>query len=414
MLRDYQHTISTQGLDILKKYGLVYLCMEVRTGKTRTALHIAGGYGAKKVLFLTKKKAIASIYSDFKAISPCFDLYVTNYEQVHTIREKFDLVILDEAHCLGQYPVSAGKVKAVKKICDGLPVIYLSGTPTPESYSQIYHQFFCSSFTPFKQYKTFYEWAKDFVEIKKKYFYNREVNDYSQARKELIEQRTSHLFISLTQKEAGFTQMVQETILKVKMKEETYNLVKKLRKSRVYESKDGSLVLADTEVKLQQKLHQIFSGTVLTEDGVGKCFDYSKAEFIKKRFAGKKIAIFYKFRAEFIMLQWAFKGLITESPEEFNKRQDLVFASQIQSGREGINLSTADCLVMLNIDFSALSYFQARARLQTKDRTAAAQLYWIFSDGGIEEKIYEAVKNKEDYTLSYFRRDYLSIQNKAA
>jgi hypothetical protein len=413
MLRDYQYKISNEGLAILNKYGLVYLAMEVRTGKTITSLFIADKYGAKKVLFLTKKKALASIYSDFKKLNPSFDLYVTNYEQAHTIVESFDLVILDEAHSLGQYPVSAGKVKIVKKLCKDLPVIYLSGTPSPESYSQLFHQFFCSSFSPFK-HKTFYEWAREFVKIKKKYFYNKEVNDYSNANKELIDEKTKHLFISFSQKEAGFTQMVNEVILRVKMKEGTYNLAEKLRKKRVHEGSEGQLILADTEVKLQQKLHQIFSGTVLTEDNKGICFDHTKVEFIKKRFEKKKIAIFYKFRTEYLMLKWAFGDRLTESPEEFNANTDLVFCSQIQSGREGINLSTADCLVMVNIDFSALSYWQARARMLSKDRQKSADLYWIFSENGIEEKIYEAVKNKQDYTLSYFRRDYLTKEMKAA
>jgi hypothetical protein len=61
---------------------------------------------------------------------------------------------------------------------------------------------------------------------------------------------------------------------------------------------------------------------------------------------------------------------------------------------------------MLNIDFSAVSYWQARARLQSKDREDAAKVYWLFAQSGIEEKIYKAVKDKKDYTLSYFRNDY--------
>jgi hypothetical protein len=61
---------------------------------------------------------------------------------------------------------------------------------------------------------------------------------------------------------------------------------------------------------------------------------------------------------------------------------------------------------MYNIDFSAVSYWQSRARLQTKDRVKAAKVYWIFSEGGIESKIYQAVQNKKDYTLNYFKKDY--------
>lgn len=408
MLRDYQIEIGKKAVEILRSYGLVYLCMEVRTGKTRTALHTADLYGAQRVLFLTKKKAIASIKTDMDALSPAFTLYVANYESAHKIDpDDFDFVILDEAHCLGAFPAPASRTKVVKKICDLKPIIYLSGTPSPESFSQVFHQFYVSCNSPFKQYKNFYAWAKDYVTVKKRYFYNREVNDYSKADHAKIEAATGHLFISYTQEEAGFTQMVQEHVIKVKMQPRTYTLASTMRARRVYIGQNGSEVIADTEVKLMQKLHQIYSGTVIADNnGEAQCFDDTKARFILEHFAGKKIAIFYKFKAELALLKWAFKGLVTESPEEFNQRQDLVFLSQIQSGREGINLSTADCLVMFNIDFSHVSYLQARARLQTKDRQKACELYWIFSEDGIEEKIYERVQNKQDYQIAYFRRDF--------
>ena len=101
----------------------------------------------------------------------------------------------------------------------------------------------------------------------------------------------------------------------------------------------------------------------------------------------KKIAIFYKYVAEATALQWEFAGRIVTDPMAFNKAgNDAVFISQVQSGREGINLSSADCLIMYNIDFSAVSYWQARARLQTKDRKEDAIVYWLFFNGGIEEK----------------------------
>jgi hypothetical protein len=62
---------------------------------------------------------------------------------------------------------------------------------------------------------------------------------------------------------------------------------------------------------------------------------------------------------------------------------------------------------MYNIDFSAVSYWQARARLQAKDRVNDAKVYWIMADGGIEQKIFEAVNAKKDFTLSHFKKVYL-------
>lgn len=413
-LRDYQESISTDAAKMLEWLKIVYLSMEVRTGKTTTALATADKYGAKWVLFLTKKKAISSITDDYNQFNPSFKLICINYEQIYNLSPDylFDLVILDEAHGLGQFPTPAERTKELRKLCADKPIIYLSGTPTPEGYSQLFHQFWISTFSPWKEYKNFYAWAKEYVTVKKKYFYNREINDYSHADKEKIDQTTKHLFISYTQKEAGFEQEIKEVVLKVRMQENTYKLAEHLRKKKVYIGRDGQEILADTAVKLQQKFHQIFSGTVIDEKKDSIVFDHTKAKFIKDRFAGQKIAIFYKFRAEYIMLVTTF-GIdrLTEDPADFNERDDKTFISQIQSGREGINLATADCLVFLNIDFSSVSYWQARARLQSKDREKEAIIYWIFSEGGIEEKVYEKVANKRDYTLSYFMKDYQIKRN---
>jgi hypothetical protein len=135
--------------------------------------------------------------------------------------------------------------------------------------------------------------------------------------------------------------------------------------------------------------------------------DQSKVEYIFETFKGKKIAIFYKFKSELSMLVNYINKIglkYTISPEDFNANDDLIFLSQFISGREGINLSTADCLICMNIDFSAVTYFQVRARLQTKNRTDPAEVHWIFAEDGIENDIYEVVKRKKTYTLSYFKK----------
>jgi hypothetical protein len=77
---------------------------------------------------------------------------------------------------------------------------------------------------------------------------------------------------------------------------------------------------------------------------------------------------------------------------------------QIVSGREGISLKSAEHLVFYNIDFSAVSYFQARDRLTTMDRKENT-VFWIFARGGIEYNIYKRVLSKKDYTSSNFLSD---------
>ena len=407
ILRDYQIELSNKATQILKDYGLVYLAMQVRTGKTLTAFATAHKFGAKKVLFVTKKKAIDDIIAQGVELGLKLEIYVTNYEQLHNVNDKFDLIIIDEAHSIGAFPTPSLRAKELKRICNGKPIIYLSGTPTPESFSQIYYQMWVSSFSPFEVYRNFYSWAKDYVDIRKKFLYGKQINDYSFAKKELIEEKISKLFLSFTQEEAGFTELVKENVLYIKMEENTYKFADRLRIDKVITNKEGRTVLGDTAVKLMNKLHQIYSGSVIIDAPIrdGKVFDYTKAEFIKEYFKGKKIAIFYKFAAERMALKWKM-GKCYEDPTEFNNNNDGCFISQIVSGREGVNLSTADALVFYNIDFSATSYWQSRARIQTKDRVKEAQIYWIFSEGGIEDKIYKAVMDKKDYTLQYFKKDF--------
>ena len=414
-LRDYQKAIASRGVSTLRHYGICYLAMEVRTGKTLTAFQMAYEIGAKCVLFCTKKKAISSIEDDYERFNYPFALDLVNYESLHKITkaqaDEFDLVIADEAHCLGAYPQVSERTRQLRKLVGHRYLILLSGTPTPESYSQIFHQLWVSWNNPFQE-ATFYSWAKQYVRVRKRYFNNRETNDYSDADKVAIMEKCGHLFQTFSQIDAGFDSHVEEEILTIRMKDATTKGIDMLIKNRVLKTSQGT-VIADTAVSLMNKVHQMSSGTVILDadasDGIDRfCFDHSKALAIKDLFQGKKIAIFYKFQAELNILEWNFPGRIVDDPMEFNASgPDKVFVSQIQSGREGINLSSADALIMYNIDFSAVSYWQARARMQTKDRTEPAKVYWIFSEGGIEHKIYEAVNKKKDYTLAYFTKDFI-------
>lgn len=405
-LRDYQIENSKKGAEILKALNIVYFAMQVRTGKSATALNTCLLCGFKNVLFLTKKKAISSIEDDYLdfGFRDSFKLKVANNESLHLIKENdFDCVVMDEAHRFGSFPKPAGMAKDFKLRFANMPIIFLSGTPTPESYSQIYHQFWVSNYSPFKAFKTFYVWAKQFVHISQRNYGYGLINDYSKANNDLIKAYTDKYIITYTQEQANFTSKINEHILYCDIQDSTKKLCDRLIKDLVIEGKD-EVILADTAVKLQQKLHQMYSGTVKFESGNSKIIDYSKALFIANRFEGHKIAVFYKFKEELNALKFALQNRLTTDLNEFNTT-DKCIALQIVSGREGISLKEAKYLVYYNIDFSAVSYWQSRDRLTTMQR-ATNDIYWVFSKGGIEEKIYKSVMNKKNYTLSVFKKDY--------
>lgn len=412
MLRDYQIELAELAAEKLADLKIVYLAIEMRVGKTLIALQASELLNAKNVLFVTKKAAISSIIKDFENENFNFILTVINYEQLKNYtNEQYDVVIVDESHLLGQFPKPALRTSILKSIVKDNYLLLLSGTPSPESYSQLFHQFWISQNSPFKKYRNFYYWARDYVDVGILNFKGLTVHDYSRAKRDKIMSVLNEYMITYTREEAGFEiAEVEETIVPVLIDAKIYNLIKILLKDRYFKFSDETEIIADMPVKLQTKIHQLYSGTVITEDGSSKVLDLSKANYIKDNYKDKHIAIFYKFKAERDALMTVLKKEATEDVDEFNTKKKRIFISQIQSGSMGTDLSSADVLIFYNIDFSAVQYWQARARLQTLTRTKKAIVHWLFAADGIEFKIYKAVIQKKNYTMKYFEKDY-AIRN---
>jgi len=407
--RDYQLDIIERGANIINEHGFLYLAMEVRTGKTLTSFGICERIGAQNVLFLTKKKAISSITGDLDKLCPSYVTFVINYESIHKLPSvNWDVIVCDEAHSMGAFPKPSKRAKDVASLIykNKSRVILLSGTPTPESYSQMYHQVYGIPTNPFSKYKNFYGFARDYVNISTKRINGYEIKDYGGGVQHILDLMAPYT-ISYTQREAGFVVETTENVLEVELKTETYDIIKRLRKTSVVEGKSET-ILGDTAVKMMTKIHQLCSGTVKFESGNSMVIDTSKAEFIKQHFGGRKIGIFYKFKEELAALRMVFSSNeITESLDEFNAGKQVI-ALQIVSGREGISLRNAEALVYYNIDFSATSYWQSKDRMTTMDRLKN-DVYWVFAKGGIEREIYKAVTKKKDYTLSHFKRDLVTL-----
>jgi hypothetical protein len=412
--RDYQVDIIDRGTQILIEHGFLYLAMEVRTGKTLTSLGIGDRIEAQRVLFITKKKAISTIEADYNLLMPSYQITVINYESLHLVMdsEKWDLVICDEAHSMGAFPKPSGRAELVAQVIRKYrpKVILLSGTPTPESYSQMYHQVYAIPNNPFSEFANFYRFCDKYVNVTQKKINSMFIKDYSHGLETIIEKMRPYT-INYTQVEAGFKSEVKEEVLYVTMKDSTYSMIKRLKRDLVIEGKEET-ILADTAVKLMMKVHQLCSGTIKFESGNSMVLDTTKAEFIKQKFQGSKVGIFYKFKEEYNALKQVFGDDLTSELSVFEDT-DKNIALQIVSGREGISLRDADYLVYYNIDFSATSYWQSKDRMTTKDRLEN-QVYWVFAEGGIEQDIYKAVSNKKDYTINHFKKDFYDTDSNTA
>lgn len=397
VLRDYQVKISEQAVNILRDKKLVYLICQVRTGKTLMALNTAHLYGAKNVLFLTKKKAISSIESDYNNFGYSFNITIVNDEQLRKIECNYDLIIHDEHHRFGAFPKPSQRVKEFKLKFSRIPMIFLSGTPAAESYSQMFHQFWVSGYTPFKEVN-FYKWAKTYVNVKQKQLGYAIVNDYSDAKIDLIDAVIQPYILKFTQEESGFESKVNEHVIYYPTL--CRNLIERLEKDLIIEGKEN-VILADTGAKLMQKVHQLESGTIKFECGKSMILNTRKAEFIRDYFEGKKLAILYYFVEEFELLKLVFPNFTTDL-DEFN-RTDKHFIGQCYSTAMGVNLSAASCLVFYSIGYSGSMFIQARDRMTIKGRKSN-DVYFVFGKDSLLERIYKTVSKKKNFTLKMYEK----------
>ena len=406
-LRPHQKQKALELSKVCFNNGIGYLAGEVRSGKTLTALQTANLLSCSNVLVITKKKAISSIENDYKNFGFTYNLTCINYESLHKLKSKdFDLVIYDESHSLSAFPKPSKRTKLAKKLFYKIPCILMSGTPSVESYSQLYHQFYVSKYSPFKQYTTFYKWAKAFVNKKELKLPTHTVTDYSHAKVNEINKVIKPYFVKMTQADAGFDVKVTEHYLQVETPKKINDLAKRLLNDKAIEGSTG-FILGDTPAKLQSKVHQIYNGSCIIETASGESktiiLSKYKTNFISEHFKGKKIAIMYYYQAELDILKATFGGGITTDLETFNTK-DVNLAIQ-QSSTEGMNISKADCLVYYNLGFSGKNYLQSRDRLTVKERKQN-DVYFICESNGITSKILKAVQNKKDFNTRLFKKEY--------
>jgi len=402
-LRDYQEQGASLACSLLQRLKIAYLAYEVRTGKTLTSLHAADLYGAKKVLFLTKKRAIKSIQDDYNDLQPNFEIVIINNESLHKVLDNdFDLIIADEAHRLGAFPKPNKNAKDIKKRFGHLPIILLSGTMHAESASQIYHQFWISKYSPFKEIN-FYRWANNYVDIKLKYLGAYQVKDYSGGRLEDIMKVCDSYVLKYTQVDAGFTSKISECLIEHEMSSITKKMIKTILKDRIIQGVSDS-VLADTASKLMSKIHQLENGTIILESGKSIITDTTKALLILDKFKNEKIAIFYYFQKELDLLKETIPNCTTDI-EEFNSTNKNLLIQQY-AGAEGISLKMAKYIVYYNFGYSGVKYIQSRDRMTMIDRPNNT-IFFMFQKGGLNSKIYKLIKNKKTFSESIFKKEYL-------
>lgn len=395
-MKPYPHQIdiANKAYQVLKDNAIVYLAMEERTGKTLTSILVCEQTKAEKILIITKKKALDGWDETFKRFKVTKSYTSINYESLHKLTNtKFDLVIIDEAHSnLSAYPKVGAIWKKVYTLTKGKPIIFLSATPSAQTYAQLYHQMKLSSWSPWIKYKNFYEWHRDYGIPKSIFAAGRQIQQYNEVKVDKVEDDVKHLFISYTRQELGFEHEPNDVVHYVEMSEYVKRLYNELNKDSIIKSLD---YVADTPMKLLQGLYQLEGGSLKIDETKSINLDNTeKIDYIKKLFGDTNdLVIFYHFKQEEIKLKNQFKN---------------AKILQATSFAEGVDLSMFKTLVVYSMDFSTARYSQRRARQANMKRAEPIDVHYLLVKGGISEQVYNTVAvNKTNFIDRYFDRGAL-------
>lgn len=413
---EHQIEIAPRVVELVREHHICYLAMEERTGKSITFLLAAEQMEwVKTVLIITKKKALGTpehpgwteLLRDAKAcglIKKDYDL--VNYHQAKKLTNRYDLVLLDESHSyISGYPKTSLMYKDIAKLVYGADIVYASATPYAQGPQLLYHQFKLSKWSPWKEYRNYYEWFNHFcvrvngspkmVRISG----NQLAVDYSAVDHAAVMETVKHLFITKTRAELGFEQEPEDVLHWIELSPKCKAIYNHLMKHQVLEfthdrtGKDYMLV-CDTPIKLRWALHMLEGGVLkIDNEYLDLGFD-EKAQYIMDTWGDSKdLVIMYHYQADEVKLRRMFKN---------------AWILQATSYAEGIDLSGFKHLVIYSQDFSTAKHSQRRARQANKNRTEEIKVHFLLVKKAVSHQVYKTVSiNKTNFIDSLFEREYL-------
>ena len=417
-LYEYQESAVTQAIEKINRYRVVYLAMGMRTGKTIVSLEACKRIGANKVLILCSNDNVQRAFEDSHRMMNC--KYSINISSHHHLtiekysNELYDCIIVDEAHNFKAFPKTNARQKALRNIVMNCRkkhlsprIILCSGTPCPESYSDLFHQLWSVGF---ETHKNFYSFANQYVNIKEKRISGGTiVKDYSDCREDYYN-ALKHIFVIVSQEQAGiFTNKRHKTIYcDMQINRYVSELID--NSSTLI---NGEIIAPDNIVRELQLIRQLCGGFYYIDNynSSYRIVSLAKIEAIKRMMhVYKKMLIYYYYRAEREMLLNELRDKVTENLDE-SKNSDKHYIAQMTSMREGITFTECDAIVYYNIDFSAITYLQSqeRASLQSKSEV---DIVYLISDSFFEEKVLKILKKKKIMTSKIYESEIKKITNK--
>lgn len=414
----YAHQVDVLGK--LYKHNRCAMFLEMGTGKTITGAIKAASYHAP-ILIVCPKTVMQQWFDCFKDWQPEWSRYdltkkkqldqfitddnnlrmgVINYESCWRRPElqkmKGLTLMLDESQAIANN--TSKQTKGIMKL-DYKNVILLSGTPASNArYDKLYTQLKMLGLNMNKRsyedrYCNFFEMEKAGIKFR--------VLSKTKPYKNVDE-------LKRVMKDLGCVFMKTEEVIDLPQQRFIDVPVKKSKYYKTFE-KDGYVDCGEVEYISNGPAHDMLYLRQL-------CNSSEKLDMLKTLLesTNDRVIIFYNFDIELKLLQQLVSKLkrpisyINGHEKQlncYNDFEDSVTLVQYQSGSAGVNLQKANKMIYYSPPIKSDFFEQSKKRIHRIGQDSKCTYWKLITANSIEQKIYNTLDLKRDYTDELFRRD---------
>lgn len=408
------------ALNELSPLNRVALYWDMGLGKTYGGSEKLIELGAKVNLVVCQKSKIDDWVEHFKSNYPLYYVYnltdkkamewfhdigeevhkigVINYELVWRRPELLKLkdftLLLDESSLIQND--TAKRTKFISKL-QFTNLILLSGTPTGGKYENLYSQLKLLGYNISK--RLFYDSYIKYHYDKRQGFPLMIIDGYKNVERLKRKMREYGCHFLKTE---DVLDLPEQTFIPIKV--ESSKEYRKFKKDRVVEV-DGVQLIGDTTLTAMLYERQL-------------CGAYSKAKLDAfedlLESTSDRVIVFYNFNLELDQLTAICERLsrpvsvvngANKDLTAYENCSDSVTLIQYQAGAMGLNLQLSQRIVYYTPPLSSELYEQSKKRIHRIGQAGTCYYYNIIVKGSIEERIYETLAMRRDYTNELFREE---------
>lgn len=413
-----------EAIEKLLSNNKFILADDMGVGKTTSAIIASLESESKKVLVICPSSLKINWYREIKNYSdknilivegknwePTFDYYIINYDilkNYHTIdknensesyqlilKEKFDLVIIDEAHYISN--PTAQRTKLINDLVKNIPKIWLlTGTPMtsrPINYYNLLKIVDSPIAVNWQGYVKRYCAGYQFKVGGKKIWNTNGSSNLDELRertKNIVLRRMKTDILDLPEK------MVSPIFLDLVSTFYTDELEDFLKISKDNKNKESLTVTINRLMKLRQVI--AFEKVPYTCELIDKIIDQDKKVIVFTNFTSSLDMLHEKYKKNSVILDGRMsKEKRQQSVDRFQNEDKIkIFISNIKAGGVGITLTAAEFVIMNDLSFVPSDHSQAEDRAYRYGQKNSVLVYYPVFENTIEMIIYNILQKKKN------------------